>query len=225
MPYTYYTKVTRDDALAIRAYLNTVPAVQNAVNADQLPFPFNIRAVDDRLERAVLFKPGTFQPAADKSAEWNRGAYLAEGLGALRHVPHAEEFSGRRQDQRTLARLRVARLVRAQHHQRSRVAASAAGRSTISPTYLKTGHNRTSAATGPMAETLNLSTSHMNDADLKAIAVYLKDQPGQTPAESTRSAAALGSVGDEEGRADLCRRMLRLPRRQWQRAREPFSRT
>ena len=44
MPYTYYTKLTRDDALAIRAYLNTVPAVRNPVNPNQLPFPFNIRA-------------------------------------------------------------------------------------------------------------------------------------------------------------------------------------
>ena len=44
MPYTYYTKVTRDDALAIRAYLDTVPAMYNPVNPNQLPFPFNIRA-------------------------------------------------------------------------------------------------------------------------------------------------------------------------------------
>jgi mono/diheme cytochrome c family protein len=45
--------------------------------------------------------------------------------------------------------------------------------------YLKTGHNQTSAATGLMSETLNLSTSHMSEPDLKAIAAYLKDQPGQ----------------------------------------------
>src|SRR5581483_11113356 len=69
MPYTYYTKVTREDALAIRAYLNTVPAVHNAIKADQLPFPFDIRmsmAVWDEL----YFTPGTFQPVAGKSAEW-----------------------------------------------------------------------------------------------------------------------------------------------------------
>ncbi len=44
--------------------------------------------------------------------------------------------------------------------------------------YLKTGHSRTGAANGPMSETLNLSTSHMTEADLKAIATYLKDPPG-----------------------------------------------
>lgn len=53
-------------------------------------------------------------------------------------------------------------------------------------TYLKTGHNGTSAATGLMSETLNLSTSKMSDPDLEAIAVYLKDQAGRS-----RSAAAV----------------------------------
>jgi mono/diheme cytochrome c family protein len=80
MPYTYYTRVTRDDALAIRAYLNTVPAVQNLVNPDRLPFPLNIRA-SMIVWNKLFFTPGEFQPGADKSAEWNRGAYLAEGLG------------------------------------------------------------------------------------------------------------------------------------------------
>ena len=45
-------------------------------------------------------------------------------------------------------------------------------------TYLKTGHNKTSAGNGLMAETINLSTSQMSDDDLKAIAIYLKDRPG-----------------------------------------------
>ena len=88
MPYTYYTKVTRDDALAIRAYLNTVPAVQNAVDVNQLPFPLDIRAAM-MVWNQLYFTPGTFTPNPNKSAEWNRGAYLAEGLGhcGLCHTP------------------------------------------------------------------------------------------------------------------------------------------
>ncbi len=66
MPYTYYTKVTPDDALAIRAYLNTVPAVHNAVKANQLPFPFDIRASMIAWNE-LFFSPGEFQPRADKS--------------------------------------------------------------------------------------------------------------------------------------------------------------
>src|ERR1700712_5045505 len=42
MPYTYYTRMTRDDVVAIRAYLETVEPVRNPVQANQLPFPFNV---------------------------------------------------------------------------------------------------------------------------------------------------------------------------------------
>src|SRR5271154_2924363 len=88
MPYTYYTKITRDDALAIRAYLDTVPAVYNPVNPNQLPFPFDVRA-SMLVWNKMYFSPGTFQPVAGKGEEWNRGAYLAEGLGhcGLCHTP------------------------------------------------------------------------------------------------------------------------------------------
>jgi len=79
MPYTYFTKVTRDDALAIRAYLNTVPAVHAVVKSNQLPFPFNVRGSLAGWD-ALFFKPGVYRPVDGKSAEWNRGAYLAEGL-------------------------------------------------------------------------------------------------------------------------------------------------
>jgi hypothetical protein len=88
MPYTYYTNVTREDALAIRAYLRTVPAVHNPVKADQLPFPLDIRA-SMAVWNKLYFKPGPFTPVAEKSEEWNRGAYLTEGLGhcGMCHTP------------------------------------------------------------------------------------------------------------------------------------------
>jgi mono/diheme cytochrome c family protein len=87
-PYTYYTKVTRDDALAIRAYLNTVPAVHNPVNPDQLPFPLSART-SMTVWNKLFFTPGEFQPDGSKSTEWNRGAYLTEGLGhcGMCHTP------------------------------------------------------------------------------------------------------------------------------------------
>src|ERR1700761_6317052 len=44
MPYTYYTKLTADDVRAIHAYLMSVEPVHNKVDANQLPFPFNVRA-------------------------------------------------------------------------------------------------------------------------------------------------------------------------------------
>jgi mono/diheme cytochrome c family protein len=186
MPYTYYTKVTHDDALAIRAYLNTVPAVHNAVKANQLPFPFNIRYTM-LVWNELFFTSGTFKPEANKSEEWNRGAYLAEGLGhcGLCHTP--KNFlggdSGKKLQGYALQGWFAANITNA--------ARRGIGEWSVDEvaTYLKTGHVRTSAATGLMAETLSLSTSHMRDEDLKAIAVYLKDQDGKDQDGSETSAA------------------------------------
>jgi hypothetical protein len=72
-------------------------------------------------------------------------------------------------------------------------AALAPGRSTTSndiATYLKTGHSRTSIATGLMAETISQSTSQMIDADLRAIAVYLKDRQGRDTNENQSPVAS-----------------------------------
>jgi mono/diheme cytochrome c family protein len=186
MPYTYYTKLTRDDALAIRAYLNTVPAVHNLVQSNQLPFPFDMRwtlAAWDKL----FFTPGTFQPNPNKSAEWNRGAYLAEGPGhcGLCHTP--KNFLGADDTSQRLQGYDLQGWFAPNITNDSRRGLGDWSVDDI-VAYLKTGHNRTSAATGPMSETLNLSTSQMSDDDLKAIAVYLKDQSTGRNANNTASA-------------------------------------
>ena len=173
MPYTYYTKVTRDDALAIRAYLNTVPAVSNTVNADQLPFPFNIRA-SMIFWNELFFTPGTFRPTAAKSEEWNRGAYLAEGLGHCGACHTPKNFLGGDKAGERLQGYALQGWFASDITNDDRRGLGGWSVDDIA-TYLKTGHSRVGAANGPMSETLSLSTSHMTDADLKAIAIYLKD--------------------------------------------------
>jgi mono/diheme cytochrome c family protein len=182
MPYTYYTKLTRDDALAIRAYLNTVQAVYNPVNPNQLPFPFNVRA-SMIFWNELFFTPGPFQPTAGKSEDWNRGAYLAEGLGhcGLCHTP--KNFLG---GDKTSERLRGYALqgwFAADITNDDRRGLGSWSVDEIAA-YLKTGHGRKTLGTGLMAETIGESTSHMTDADLKAIATYLKDPPGQNASEN-----------------------------------------
>jgi mono/diheme cytochrome c family protein len=176
MPYTYYTKVTRDDALDIRAYLNTVPAVHNEVTVNRLPFPLSVRASMSIWNR-LFFTPGVFAPAADKSPEWNRGAYLTEGLGhcGLCHTPKnilGGDKSSERMQGYALQGWFAPDITNDPRH--------GIGSWSVDEiaTYLKTGHNQSTAASGPMSETVNLSTSKMSDDDLKAIAIYLKDQLG-----------------------------------------------
>jgi mono/diheme cytochrome c family protein len=180
MPYPYYAKVTERDALAIRAYLNTVSPARNAVVSDKLPFPFDVRE-EMTVWNSLYFKGGEFKPDPAKSAEWNRGAYLVEGLGhcGACHTPkstlggddQAHALQGyalqgwfapniTNDNERGLGGWSVADIV----------------------SYLKAGHNAITASTGIMAEEITLSSSRMTDADLRAIATYLKDLPGQTSA-------------------------------------------
>lgn len=195
MPYTYYTKVTRDDALAIRAYLNTVPAVHNPVKSNQLPFPLDIR-LGMAAWNELFFTAGTFQPDTSKGGEWNRGAYLAEGLGhcGLCHTP--KNFLGGDQSSAALQGYALQGWFAPDITNDARRGLAAWSVDDI-VAYLKTGHNKSGAATGLMAETLDRSTSHMSDADLKAIAVYLKDQPRKHESAPSAPEQAAMKAGEQ----------------------------
>jgi mono/diheme cytochrome c family protein len=182
MPYTYMTKVTREDAIAIRAYLNTIPAVRNPVQPNQLPFPFDVRAGLIAWD-ALNFRAAEFKPAADKSAAWNRGAYLVEGLAhcGLCHTPK-NAAGGDETSQRFKGYALQGWFAPDITNDRRRGIGAWSVEDVV--TYLKTGHNRFTAASGPMAEVVMDSTSKLTDEDLNAIAVYLKDQPVPNTAEA-----------------------------------------
>jgi mono/diheme cytochrome c family protein len=175
MPYTYMTKITSDDALAIRAYLNTIPAVRNSVQPNQLPFPFDVRA-GLVAWNALNFRPGEFQPVAGKSAAWNRGAYLVEGLAhcGLCHTPK-NPAGGDETSKRLQGYLLQGWFAPDITNDKRRGIGNWSVDDIV--TYLRSGHNRFTAASGPMAEAIMDSTSKFTDEDLTAIATYLKDQP------------------------------------------------
>jgi mono/diheme cytochrome c family protein len=197
MPYTYFTRMTRNDALAIRAYLNTVTPVRHQVVSNQLPFPFNIRA-SMLVWNALFFKAGTFQPHPDKSAEWNRGAYLVEGPMhcGMCHTPKnllGGDKTGDALQGYSLQGWFAPNITNDPYQ--------GLGGWSIEAiiAYLKTGHTEKIAATGPMAEEVSLSSSHITDADLHAIAVYLKDRPNvgsskPTPIAASDAAMKVGSA-------------------------------
>ena len=78
-PYPNFTRLTRQDILAIRAYLATLTPVRNPPRAAELRLPFNCRFVM-RGWNWLFFTPGFLMPDQQKSAEWNRGRYLVEGV-------------------------------------------------------------------------------------------------------------------------------------------------
>jgi mono/diheme cytochrome c family protein len=178
-PYPNFTKLTRQDIFAIRAYLATLAPVRNEPRAAELRFPFNYRFVM-RGWNWMFFKPGILMPDQQKSAEWNRGRYLVEGVAhcGVCHTPknvlgadkRGQAFGGGR-----VARMFAPRLDGAER----------SGLKTWSvediTEYLQSGRNARSHAGELMSEVVVNSTSKMSDADVRAIAVYLKDLPAGAP--------------------------------------------
>jgi mono/diheme cytochrome c family protein len=174
-PYTSYTKMTRADVDAVKSYLDTVEPVRNAVAPPNLPWPLSLRS-SMNIWNELYFTPGELKTAADKSSEWNRGAYLVEALahcGAC-HTPKnilgadktAERYQGNVIDNWTAPAL-------------DQFSNERRAKWTVDDmvTYLKTGRNDYAVASGPMAEVVMGSTQHVPLADLRAISVYLQDQP------------------------------------------------
>ena len=188
MPYPYYTKLTESDALAIRAYLNTVKPVRNAVVSNKLPFPFDVRE-GMTAWNAIYFRNGEFKPDPTKSAEWNRGAYLVEGLGHCGACHTPKTTLGGDEGERAFQGYALQGWFAPNITNDSERGLGGWSVADIAA-YLKNGHNPTTASTGIMGEEITLSSSHMTDADLTAIATYLKDLPGQTPSPSAAVSAS-----------------------------------
>jgi mono/diheme cytochrome c family protein len=178
-PYPNFTKLSRDDVLAIKAWLATLKPVSNKPPRSQLRWPLNYRLVM-RGWNLLFFRAGTFKPDPQKSDAWNRGAYLVEGAahcGAC-HTPK-NAFGADKRNQ-----LYGGGLVDGWFAPRLDNEARSGLRSWSADDiaeYLQSGRNGRSHADGPMAEVVVNSTAKMSDEDIKAIAVYLKDLPSGAP--------------------------------------------
>ena len=173
MPYPAYTRMTDDDVLAMRAYFATVAPVNNRVVSNQLPFPLNIRLAM-AFWNGLNFVPGRYQPNPRKSDVWNRGAYIVESAAhcGTCHTPKTLLGGDKNDAALTGATLQGWFAPDITNDPRKGIG----GWSTDElAQYLKTGANRWTLASGPMAEAVFHSTSRMNDEDILAIATYLKD--------------------------------------------------
>jgi len=173
MPYPAYTKMTRDDVLAIRSYLATVSPVRNIVVANQLPFPLSIRT-NILFWNLLNFTEGRFQPNPQKSAEWNRGAYIVQGAAHCGTCHTPKTILGGDKVGAPLAGATLQGWFAPNITVDPRKGIGGWSQDDIVQ-YLKTGTNSWTLASGPMAEAVVHSTSNMTDEDLAAIAVYLKD--------------------------------------------------
>lgn len=172
-PYPSYTRVTREDADALFAHLQSLPPVNQANRAAQMRWPFGTQLAL-RAWRALFFNAQTFQPDTALSADWNRGAYLVNGLG------HCGECHTPRNALGGLDRTRW--LAGAPNPSgEGRIPDITPGRLQWTEAgiaeYLKSGFTPDfDTAGGEMAEVVR-NTARLTDADRAAIAAYLKIVP------------------------------------------------
>ena len=193
MPYTYYAHMGERNVTALWNYLQTVKPVKKSVDVNQLHFPFNMRVLM-RGWNKLFFNPAPVLNK-QKSIAWNRGAYLVNGPAHCGACHSPKNAFGADKGQLSGASLQgwFAPDLTSENN-----AGLGSWTADDIVEYLHSGRNRHSLASGPMAEAVENSTSMMQDTDLKAIAVYLKDLPpsrgnggGATGIEAQMKAGAL----------------------------------
>jgi mono/diheme cytochrome c family protein len=177
--YTSFTKVTREDAVSIFAYLQSLPPAHHSNQPLGLRFPYNVRSALTAW-RAVYFKPGTYQADPKQSAAWNRGAYLVQGLG---HCNECHAMRGAWGGIDAPVPLTGGQMP-AQDWYAPDLSMQANGglqgwsKQDIVDA-LKTGQSSQGATLGPMADVVASSTQYLHDEDLQAIGDYLQSLPAR----------------------------------------------
>ena len=197
-PYPWFTHMTRDDVLAIKAYLDSLHPVRQETKPPDFPWPLSVRESVAGWN-TLFFKAGTMRADPSKSPEWNRGAYLIEGPGhcsachspknVLGGVKKKDRYQGGQGEGWFAAKLDGDKR-------------SGLGDWSVDEIvdYLKTGANDRARALGPMAEVVHDSTMYLTREDLHAMAVYLKGLPAD---QGEKSASAPDSNDDRMKRGRL----------------------
>jgi len=180
MPYTSFTKITKDDVSAIFAYLQSLEPVNAPRKPNTMSFPFNVREGLAAWD-LMYFTPGTFVPDPNKSDQVNRGAYLVEGPGhcAECHTPRNLAGAMRPSDMLGGGRLM------GQPYYAPDISGSlqdGVGDWSVDEIvdYLHTGADKKKGTVfGPMADVVTHSLSKLTEDDITAIAVYLKQSAAE----------------------------------------------
>lgn len=192
-PYPNYTKVTRADADAMYAYLQTIPPVRQGNKENELRFPYNQRYLL-AFWRALYFTPGEFEVQQQESPQWNRGAYLVQGLGHCAACHTARNALGGTIAGGDLAGGMIPML---NWYASSLTSDSGTGLGAWDvkdiADLLKTGVSRRGAVFGPMAEVVSGSLQHLSQTDIDAMAVYLKSVPETGSGKAQQVARPVGN--------------------------------
>ena len=178
MPYASYTKMSRDDALAIKAYLESLAPVAATPPENRMKFPYSQRWL--MMGWNLFNNPGKrLEPDASKPADWNRGAYLVEALGHCGECHTPRNFMQGLKGSKAYAGADIEGW-----HAYNLTGDKTAGLGDWTEAqlaqYLSTGRaDGHGPASGPMAEAVEDSLRYLTPEDIHAMVVYLKGLPAQ----------------------------------------------
>lgn len=186
-PYPNYTKVTRADSDAIYAFFRTLTPIRQENRQHQLRFPYNQRGLL-AFWRTLYFTPGEYQQEPLQGAEWNRGAYLVQGLGHCSACHSARNALG--------ASLGEDRLGGGMVGDVGWHASGLGGPRDVRELaeLLHTGVSDRNAVYGPMAEVVKGSLQHLDTRDISAIAGYLVTLPAPDPVTENVNSSQLAAA-------------------------------
>ena len=198
MPYTAYAKLSDEDVHALYVYFTqAVAAVDTAPPQTHLPFPFNLR-FSMALWNATFLDRQRFRVNPSHDEQWNRGAYLVEGLEHCSscHTPRGllmQEIRNRAYAGGSIGSWYAPNITA------DKTSGIGAWSGDELAQYLKTGRVPGKAqAAGGMAEAVTHSLSKLHDEDIAAIVSYLRTVPGVSDKGVTRAAFAWGTPGNDE---------------------------
>ncbi len=186
-PYTAFTNITDTDAKALWSFFRSVAAVRYTPPDNTLRFPYNQRWLLGAW-KALFLDAERFTPDAGESQEWNRGAYLVQGLAHCSACHSPRNFLGAESSEQALTGGVQSHLTdgKLRTWSSTNLTSAPSGLAAWSvddvTSYLKLGVSDHAGVLGPMNEVVMNSTRHMTQSDVRAMAVYLKSLP---PVEQT----------------------------------------
>lgn len=200
-PYASYAMLTDADVLAIKTYLFSLKPVRSPTRPNTFIFPVNQRWLM-AIWSTLFNHSGVFQPVIEQSPEWNRGAYLVEAAGHCGEC-HTPRNLMQAMNQRSKFSGGAAEGWNAYNISGDRLTGIGAWSHDEIAEFLRHGHapNR-GTASGPMAEVVDLSTSHLSTSDISAIATYLKTVPAIRSAALPETMAGPVAMAPKTGPTD-----------------------
>ena len=199
MPFPSYTLMTDADVLAIKAYLFSVPAVHAENLPNTLSFPFNQRWLMT-FWSAFFNENARFRPNIAQSAEWNRGAYVAEALAHCGECHTPRNFALALDNRNKFSGAVFGWY--AFNITSDKESGIGAWSDDELRNYLSTGHaSGRGTAAGPMGEAVDQSLSVMAPADISALVTYVRSVPPIASADLTAKLAPPAPASPKEGNA------------------------